>query len=418
MITILTRIFIHNWPRKCLSLILGIIIWFVVDQSMTTTKTITGIGVKVINIPPGKTVEGILPNGRLNKRITLNITGNKTVLEELSSNDFEVVIDASNQRHEWVANITKSNLYSLDSNINLSQKISKISHKSFIIKLTKLVTEKIPIFVTQPIGEAPKGYQYIDIWPYRLYITISGPEEVIKKLKSQGQKLTFNLNDISKGQLEDLRIHSMQENKDAVSFFVPNKWKQIYLPDLSSTPIDINDPDAKYLKIDFLRSDMIAIENKIPVNLFFPSQFNPLINPQKATLATNDIVQVNHGIKMISMPLYAKGVSELFLEIVRDMLEITVIVAPKTESNVLSWAVQFVGAQALETRYVRTLMSDSSEIEIRDLQPQLREDYLRARFRNYMNRFRFFTQEGKKFAINLDQQGNSITLTEKNSDSQ
>ncbi len=416
MISVLTRIFIHNWPRKCLSLILGIIIWFVVSQSMTMNKTITGISVRLINIPPGQTVEGILSNGHLNKRITLNITGNKTLLENLSSNAFEVVIDALNHNQEWVANITKNDLHSLSSNINLSQKISKVSHKSFIIKLTKLVTEKIPIFVTQPIGEAPKGYQYIDIWPYRLYITISGPQEVIKKLKSQGQKLTFNLNDISKEQLEDLRVHSTQESKDVISFFVPNTWKQIYLPDFSSTPIDINDPNAKYLKIDFLRSNMLAIENKIPVNLFFPSQVNPLIMPQKATLRINDVVQVNHGIKMISTPLYAKGVSELFLEIVRDMLGITVIIAPKPESNGLSWAVQFIGAQALETRYVRTLMSDSSEIEIRDLQPQLRENYLRARFRNYMNRFRFFTQEGKKFTLNLEQEGNSIILTDKTND--
>ncbi len=413
MITLLKRLFIHNWPRKCLSLILGIVIWFVVDQSMTTTKTISGIGVKVINIPPGKTVEGILPTGHLSKRITLNITGNKTVLDDLTSNDFEVVIDASNKYSEWVANITKRNLFSLDSNLNLSQKISKVSHQNFIIKLTKLVTEKLYILVTQPIGEAPKGYQYIDIWPYRLYITVSGPEEVVKKLKANSLKLTFNLNDITKDQLEDLRVHSSQENKDIVSFFIPSEWKQLILPALSNTPIDINDPDAKFLRIDFLRSALIPIDNKIPVNLFFPADYNPKINPKKASIAINDTIEIKEGVKVISKPLYAKGVSESFLDIVKDMLEISVIVSPKSESNLFSWSLQLVGQQSLETKYVRTLMADSSDPKLRDLQPHLREDYIRNRFRNYVNRFRLFTQDGKKFSLNIEDHNDSIILTEK-----
>jgi hypothetical protein len=51
MKSLLIKLFVHNWPRKLISLILAVIIWFVVSQSMATTKTISNIGVRITNIP-------------------------------------------------------------------------------------------------------------------------------------------------------------------------------------------------------------------------------------------------------------------------------------------------------------------------------------------------------------------------------
>lgn len=407
----LALIFFNNWPRKCLSLILAIAVWFLVNQSLTMTKTVNNIGVKIVNIPPGKTIEGIQSNGLLTKRITLTITGNKSLLEELTSNDFEVVIDASNHRGEWIAEISQKNLYSLNSDLNLTSGINRVSHKKFIIKLTKLVTEKIPIIITQPIGEAPKGYQFLDIWPYQLHITVSGPEEQVKKLKTRGLKLTFNLSDISKAQLDDIRENDSKLEKDTVSYYVPNHWKQISLPVLSETPIEINDPNAKYLRIDFLRSELLPIKNPIPVSLFFPPQYASLMNVQKIHIIPSPLIQVKYGLNMIAKPLYASGVSELFLEIMRDMMEIVIITTPKQ----LDWTTQFINHRSLEDRYVSTLMSDVSDAEIRDLQPRVREEYLRNRFRNYMNHFKLYVKDKTPLNFNLELQGNSITVTEKDS---
>lgn len=47
MRTLLKNLFINNWPRKCLSIILAIIIWFVVNKSLTATKTISNVPVKI-----------------------------------------------------------------------------------------------------------------------------------------------------------------------------------------------------------------------------------------------------------------------------------------------------------------------------------------------------------------------------------
>jgi hypothetical protein len=211
MKTLIANFFLTNWQRKTVSLILAVIIWLVVNHSLTSTKTIGNVSVRIINIPTGKTVEGIQSNGKLNKKLTLTLVGNTNTLEDLTSNDIEVVIDAANKPDEWIATISKKNLVSLNPEVDISKGISRVYHPSFIIRMTKLVTEKIPIVITRPIGEPPRGYQFLDIWPYRLTLTVSGPEDVIKKLKIKEQKMTFNLNDISKAQLDALSSNANSE---------------------------------------------------------------------------------------------------------------------------------------------------------------------------------------------------------------
>jgi len=413
MKTLLKKLFISNWPRKCFSFILAIVVWFVVNKSLTTTKTIPNVPIKIENIPPGKTITDIQTNGYLNRRVNLTVTGNKTLLEDLSSNDVDVVFDANNKEGEWIATINKKNLSTDNPEINLSQGISKVVPQNFLIKLTKLVTEKIPIIITKPIGEAPKGYEYLDVWPYQLYITVSGPEETVKKLKNRGIKLTFNLNDIAKTQLDDLRSMSTQEHSDVVSYYIPNDLKLVSLPLLSPTPIEINDPDAKFLRIDFLRYELLKVDTAIPVCLFFPPNLHGALSPQKVHLVPNQLVENRNGIKVITKQLYAKGVSSFFLEIMKDMIALNVLVTPKDEGDCLDSSIQFINSKILEDRYVHILMSDVKDEELRDLQPSVREDVLRNRFRNYINRFELYNSSTDKFEVCPQIQGSSILIQEK-----
>lgn len=92
------------------------------------------------------------------------------------------MIDAQNKQHEFIATISKRNLNSLNPEVDIRKGITRVVAPNVIIRFTKLVSEKIPIFITQPIGEAPRGYQYLDIWPYQLALNVSGPEEVVKRL--------------------------------------------------------------------------------------------------------------------------------------------------------------------------------------------------------------------------------------------
>lgn len=397
MKTLIYNLFIHNWQRKSIAVLLAIITWFVVNHSLISTKTVANIPVRIINIPSGKTVEGIQNNGRLNKRITLTLVGNKTLLDEVTPNDIEVVIDAADKPDEWVAAITKKNLVTLNPELDISKGINRVFHPNLIIRLTKLVTDKIPIVITQPIGEAPRGYQFLDVWPYRLTLTVSGPEEVIKRLKTKEQKLTFNLNDVSKGQLDSLAASSSGGKGDVVSFFIPDQWKQLNIPLISDSPIEVNDSLAKALRIDFIRYNLIPLETALPISVFFPTEFSTSLNPSSIRLAPSDAIHEVNGIPLLSSTLHAKGVDRLFVQVVRDMIEIVVIAAPRNEQEYLEWSVQFINSRTLEDKYVATLMSDVSDEDIRLLQPSLREEYLRNRFRSYMNRFQLFRTDDTKF---------------------
>jgi hypothetical protein len=116
---------------------------------------------------------------------------------------------------------------------------------------------------------------------------------------------------------------------------------------------------------------------------------------------------------MTTLPLYAQGVSRLFVEIVKDMLQILVIAVPKTERDTLLWNCQFVYPHELEDRYVAKVMSESQE-EGGDVQPQAREDYLRNRFRNYMHRFRLYTADNRKLNLKIELEANTITVQPEN----
>ena len=119
MRTFLKKLFIENWPRKLISLGLAIIIWIVVNHSITITKTFHNVPVKIINIPKDQMVEGLSLNNYLKKKITLTLTGNKKALEDLIGSDLKVIIDASEKGDEWVVSITTNNLMCINPDIDI-----------------------------------------------------------------------------------------------------------------------------------------------------------------------------------------------------------------------------------------------------------------------------------------------------------
>jgi hypothetical protein len=407
MITILRNIFLNHWERKLISLLLAVVIWLVVNHSLTTTRTLDNISVRLINIPTGMTVEGLQPNGMLSKKISITLQGNKTYLAELTPNDFEIVLDAMDKSGVWQAPISRKNLMSLNPDIDLIKTIKRVVIQRMPVEFTRLVTEKIPVIVTSPIGEGPRDYQFLDVWPYHLSLTVSGPEEMIKDLKIKGLSLTFNLNDISRS---DLEAH---ENKsDEISFYVPDHWKYVSIDKLSDRPFKIDDPQAEELRIDFVKNDLHALAKSIPISLFFPAGHRIALNPELYSLSVGGLVQQFHGIHMIRKSLYAKGVSHLFVKLVQDMLQISVLVVPKTERSHLDWTVQFQNARVLEDRYVSILMSEDAALDQDATALKRREEYYRNRFRNYMNRFQLYRTNRDKFDLNIEIKDQKIVVEE------
>lgn len=409
MENIIKSLVLHQWQRKLVALFTATVIWFFVNQTIIATKTIPSVPVRVINLPNDQTIIGLLPNGFLSKRMTLTLTGTKNVIDQLEPGDLEVLLDVSNRPNEGGITITKKNLVSLNPSINLNNHITSVDHLEYILKMSPLLTENIPIIIQPPLGEAPKGYNFLDIWPMTLTQKVSGPHDQVLQLKQQGLELTFDLNNLTKEQLDALQPDGVYD--DVVNFNVPDEWKKISIPLPIRTYETVNDPDAKYLHISFLRKQLIPLNTELPIHVFYPLKNSQSINPQTYTLALNKFVKLKNDIPVLSVPLYIKNVSKLFLEIVNENLELEIVTAPKNEREKLEWSVGFIDSSHLEDTYVAFLLSHSrSKTRSNFTKSKERETYLRQRFRNYMRNFNLFLSPQHKLEIDSVLEDNHIKV--------
>lgn len=393
------QFFTTNWQEKTIAFITALVIWLFLWTSLTDTTTIPNVPIRVVSMPSDKTIVGILPNGLLNRRITLTLTGAKGVIDELEPGDLEVVLDASMfERDDEILKISRKNLVSLNPNIDFSRSIEKIEHPEFVLKLSKLITGKIPITVLPPKGEPPVGYVFLDIWPQKLEQTMTGPEEQIAALESKGVELSLDFSQIPKVELD--RIKSSRENfhDDEVSYFIPPSLKKIAVPFRNYTLEEINDPDAQNLHIDFLRKEMIPLERYLPVRLFYPFVTLDTLNPKTFPLNTEKTIQTKYDLPFLPMNLYLKDVSRLFMEVIRDNIVISIVATKDAEE--LPWGISVIAPHELENRYVNHLMTHY--IEGKSSEPRhsrKREEHLRTRFRDFLANLTLYIAPDKKFDL-------------------
>lgn len=409
MESLIAHLFLHNWQRKLVALLTAIVIWLFVNHSINETQTIPNVPIHIINLSTDKTIHGLLPNGILSRRITLTLTGSKDVVEELEPGDLEVLLDASTvDNDDWIVNVTKKNLISLNPSIDLSHHISQIRHNEFVVKLSKLVTGKIPLTIETPTGSPPQGYEYLDIWPQHLILTISGPKEDIQKLKEKGLTLSFDLSEISKEELDAIQSYG---RNDEISFPIPKKWKQIVIPFRHNTSEELNDPEAQNLRIDFLRKELIQLSSEIPVRVFYPSDELDKFNPENYSLKTNEDIQKKEGLFFFTKPLYAAEVSHLFLDVVRNSIELVIVASEKNKRKVLTWSVQFIQPRDLEDTYVALSLANSTTgKDVQDMIADKKEEVLRMRFRDYMQRMTLYLANDKKLHLRSKIEGNTINV--------
>lgn len=394
----MTRWIFQHWQRKILALITAIIVWLFVNHSITTTKTIPNVPVKIVKLQPNKTISGLLSNGYLENRVTLAISGTKDVVDDLEPGDMEVMIDASAiDMDEWVVVISKKNLVSLNPSIDLSHHVTNITHPEFVIRLSDLVTENVPIIIRPPIGRPPEGYDFLDIWPQHLTQTLTGPKEEIEFLKTKGLKLIFDLDQITKKNLDTIKNSQSSSHNDEISYLVPNGWKKVKIPYNQYASADINDPESKYLRIDFLNKGLIPINKRLPIEVYYPLKSSETINPYTYTLALSSEIEEINGLNVITTPMYVRDVSRLFLDIIRDNIKIVIIAAPKTEREALQWSIDVVDPHELEDTYVAYLIASASK-NMASLTKQ-DETVLRHRFREYLRKLTLYINNEQKLYL-------------------
>ncbi len=132
---LIDRLFVQNWQRKLISLILAIIIWLLVNNSLITQKTFKNVRVRVANVPKGMTVQGLSPEGFLEQNLTLTIEGHKKFLDDLAQDDIQVVLNAHGKENNWVAIVNKNQIVFLNKLANPSPYIRAIEHKPFVVAM-------------------------------------------------------------------------------------------------------------------------------------------------------------------------------------------------------------------------------------------------------------------------------------------
>ncbi|WP_425513808.1 CdaR family protein [Chlamydiifrater phoenicopteri] len=409
MKSFLFSLFVKNWPRKLVSLVFAVSIWFLVNQTTTVSKTLTNIPIRIIGLLPEQTVVGLLPTGLLKKRITITITGNKIVVQDLRPNDLEVVIDASGHRESWIASIDKHNLVSLNQNVDIRKQVTSVVASDVFINLTKFITEDITVTIMPPTGNPPRGYEYLDVWPKYLNQKISGPQEQIAALKEQGLELTLNLNKVSAEELDKNYIE--QNHHDEVVFKVPDSWKKISVPFGDNTLITLNDPKADFLRILFLKQELMPLDAKLPIFLFFPVKYSASINPLDYSILPTKAVSQKNGIPVLNIPLYVKDVSRLFLDVVKDNLSVAVVVIPSQQpSSQANCAIEFIDEKTLENTFVKTTIEH--ETYENEILRQADEQQIRHRFREYLRKITLFNDSGKPLSLSAKVKENKVIITE------
>lgn len=395
----------HNWQRKLVALLSAIVIWVLVDQSITSTKTLIGVPIKIINLPEGKTISGMALDGTLSRRMNLVISGKKNAIDNIESNDVEIILDASNVSDEWIVQIGKKNLVSLNEKIDLQRQINHVSHQEFIINLSNLITEKIPISI-RPKGTLPEGYEYLGVWPQTLVQTVSGPEEQVLALRAKGIKLTFDLANIKASDLEKLTTVRSGYFEDEISFPMPETWKKVFIPFLGNNLQPINDPLAAQLHIDFLRPEFIKIENPLQIILYSPLKDS--LNIDEFKLETNEFVEKQNKRDVLIKPIFGYGVSRLFWNIVREWTSMIITGKTKDGKSIFDLSVVFINTKQLEDQYVAFLRKRYED----EILNEHREAHWRERFRNYLLKFILYKTPEEQLNLKPIVENHTIHLRE------
>ncbi len=402
---------LQNWQRKAIALVTAVIVWVFVNHSIIETKTIPNVPIRIINLSPEKTVIGLLPNGILKKRVTLTVSGSRNVIADLEPGDLEVEIDASMIDHdEWIVRITKKNLVSLNPSLDLAHHITNVSHNEFVLKMTRVVTAKVPVTLKAPIGEAPKGYEFLDIWPMKFMQTVSGPAEEVQQLILDGIEITFDLNKITKEDIDNLRKIKNNPHDDVIGFPVPNNWKKIPIDFRNNAYEEINDPEVDNLKIYFLLRQILPIDRVLPIRVFYPLEYSEKMNPETFKLALGGKVEKRNGINIYTSPLFLRDVSRLFLEVVRDNIEICIIAAPKSKREVLEWSAEVIDPLELEDTFVAYMIANKSKEVGVGYGSKQWEGMLRKRFRKYLERITLFVTSNQKLSLETVVEDNQIKV--------
>jgi hypothetical protein len=393
--------FFYRWREKLIAIVLASIVWYFVNQTIVVSKTIPNIPVRILNIPQDRVISGILPNGVYQNRVKLTLTGTRQVLENIEPGDLEVVLDANGAPDEWPVEISKKNLVSLNPDFDLNRHIREVSQPDLVIRLSRLTTADVPIYVVPPKGDAPEGYALLDISPRALVQSLTGPKDELQGLEKSGIALEFDLSKITKEELDKLPV---KEGK--VLLPILPAWKKIKVPWMGSGYIPMNSSDSSKMEMVFLKKEAFHLHTYLPLLVAYSIEQDVALNPKTAPLEEKGLVGQKEGISYLNLPLSIVGTDLHFAHLIAPHLAI-VIDAEKSNRAELPWDLVALASQELEDRYVNELKDNMLSVEWGESE---REERLRQYFRTYLSTMRLVKEGGEPLILDIKRTSEGITV--------
>ena len=120
--------------------------------------------------------------------------------------------------------------------------------------------------------------------------------------------------------------------------------------------------------------------------------------------------------------LYVGEVSRLFLDVIRDRIEIVVVPISKDQAVEFHWSVLFVDPKRLEEVYVTLALASELDTDTRAeggnaLRQHLvdRERFFRIRFQNYLRRFQLLKEKGSPLSLAIAEDSSGYVSVEESS---
>lgn len=175
----------------------------------------------------------------------------------------------------------------------------------------------------------------------------------------------------------------------------------------------VNLPRGKAVESFHEDHDLLLLDQPLPVALFYPPNLLHALNPLTLTLSSGGAIEQASGLYLFRYPVAIKGVSRIFFDVVKDHLQFVIVAGLKKEYDSLPLSLQVIDPQKLEDIYIQYLSHETSEEAAREIQEELREEYLRNRFRDYTMKMQLFHPDGTSFDLQAVSRGNTVQLQER-----
>lgn len=231
----------HNFKLKMLAMILGLFAWFAGTSALDPiiTNTIEDIPITVINDSVILDTNKTYDLGEI-QTVDVTVEDKRSIIDKLDKNDFTAVIDLSKLSY---VNAVEVNV----SVNNQTTEIKNIKDKVINVSLDDIAYTDFPIEI-QTSGEPQEGYAIKQIDLSETSVTITGSENVIKKINKVVAPL--NIQNVRDGQELQFTPIVYDKNGDTIDnkkliFNIDKISAYIYLEKTKKIPLNISIVDDK-----------------------------------------------------------------------------------------------------------------------------------------------------------------------------